>query len=152
MKKFMIYILAVTALFAQQPDYTEMANQMYQKMQDSVVPKTKEMLINLKKAKNCLEKADSKSEATSCFKEIDKLADVNEKKMMEDYGITQEQMDAQNEQYEEDEDFIWDKKTKRETLKELDDSIEQSSASIKCFETSSNLEAFSICAEKAAIQ
>ena len=143
MKKLLICLSIGISLFAQQPDYVDMANKMYQKMQETVLPKSKSTLPTLEKMRECLADADNESEATTCFGMMKSEPSDEEMKILEDYGMASEQMD--------DEDLKWDVKTKKETLKELDEGILQLKAIIKCFEDNNNFDGFTICSQKVGI-
>ena len=153
MKKVLLYLSLGVVLFAQQPDYATLANQMYEKMKKIALPKSKEMLPKLEKVRECLSKANTKEEAKACSADMISEPTLDEKKMLDAYGISPEDLKAEKRKYAKDaKNFEWNEKIKQDTIKQLDENIIKAKATVKCFEKNNDFRGFNLCIKKAGIK
>jgi len=87
--------------------------------------------------KNCISKIDS-SKIKEKIKELTKNLPMNGMENLEEDDMTE---------YEND-DFVWDKNTKNETIKSLEESLNHSAISKKCWENSTNMMQLGECMSK----
>ena len=149
MNKIVLGLLIGSALFANQPDYNAVANQMYLKMKESTLGMSKNMLTKMGETRECFAKANSKEDAKKCGEIMSLVTTEAEKKIADAFGIDESEIKAEKRKHMDKlENMKWDEKEKQNILLQLDKGIKEGTVTTKCMEENSEFKGFRACMKK----